>query len=122
MNEDIKLMMKIYGTYEYDWLGDPFESESELTRHHIEKRENGGENDISNYALLTKKSHIFLHYLEDNYNKEYVYLNKMFLSLNRSVSPPDREYYERVNKVVKSVKKRIKNKKNHKNKILTKRR
>ena len=67
------------------------------------------ENDISNYALLTKKSHIFLHYLEDNYNKEYVYLNKMFLSLNRSVSPPDREYYERVNKVVKSVKKRIKN-------------
>ena len=120
MNEDIKLMMKIYGTYEYDWLGDPFESESELTRHHIVKRENGGENGISNYALLTKKSHIFLHYLEDNYNKEYNYLNEMFMSLNRSLCPPTEEYYEEVRKVVKSVKKRIKN--NSKNKTLSKRR
>ena len=110
MNEDIKLMMKIYGTYEYDWLGDPFESESELTRHHIEKRENGGENDISNYALLTKKSHIFLHYLEDNYNKEYKYINSLFIELNNSKMPPSEEYYNNIFSVLKRVKKDIKNK------------
>ncbi len=110
MNEDIKLMMKIYGTYEYDWLGDPFNDPSELTRHHIVKKEKDGENGISNYALLTKKSHIFVHYLEENYNKEYNYLNSKFLELNRSLEPPTVEYYEDIHKVVKSVRKRIKNK------------
>lgn len=112
VNQDIEFMARIYGTYEVDWLGDPIESIRELTRHHIVKRENGGENGISNYALLTPKSHAFVHYLEENYVKEYEHLNSLFLTLNRSVNPPTSEYYEEVRKVVKSVRKRIKNK-NH---------
>lgn len=109
-NQDIEFMARIYNTYEVDWLGDEINSVSDLTRHHIVKRENGGENGISNYALLTRSSHSFIHYLEDNYRKEYEYLNSLFLSLNRSLAPPTSEYYEEVRKVVKSVKKRIKNK------------
>ena len=111
MNEDINFMIKIYGTYKYDWMGDEFKSPNDLTRHHIVKREDGGENGISNYALLTKSSHILIHYLEDNYNKEYNYLNSKFLELNRSLKPPTIEYYEDIHRVIKSVKKRIKNKK-----------
>ena len=110
MNDDIKLMIKIYGTYEVDWLSDEIKSESDLTRHHIVKKENGGENGISNYALLTKRSHAFIHYLEDNYVEEYNYLNSLFLELNRSLAPPTKEYYERVRSVVKRIRKRIKNK------------
>ena len=67
MNEDIELMMDIYETYEVDWMGDSFSDPSQLTRHHIIKRERGGENGVSNYALLTQKSHILLHYLEKYY-------------------------------------------------------
>ena len=110
MNEDIWLMAKIYDTYEYDWLGDEINSLSDLTRHHIVKREDGGENGISNYALLTEKSHIFIHFLEDHYYKEYVYLNKMFLDLNRSLMPPTEKYYEEIHKVVKRIRKLEKNK------------
>ena len=74
MNEDIKIMMEIYDTYQYDWLGDEFNSPSELTRHHIIKREDGGENGISNYALLTHSSHQFIHYLEENLHHKIILL------------------------------------------------
>ena len=116
MNEDIRIMMELYNTYEVDWMVDSFTNPSKLTRHHIVKRENGGVNDISNYALLTKESHMLLHYLEDNYNKEYNYLNEKFLELNRSLMPPTIEYYQDVKKILKSVKKRIKNNKSLKRK------
>ena len=109
VNQDIEFMARIYNTYECDWLADPISDISELTRHHIEKREYGGENGISNYALLTKRSHAFIHYLEDNYYKEYLELNKLFLKLNRSIMPPDEEYYESVKRIVKRVKKDMKN-------------
>jgi len=111
MNEDIRLMVKIYKTYEVDWMGDPFSDISALTKHHIVKKENGGENGISNYALLTRKSHDLLHFLETNYYEDYVNLNRLFLELNRSVKPPTIEYYSEVKKIVKRVKKSIKNSK-----------
>ena len=111
VNEDIEFMARLYKTYEMDWLGDPIESIRELTRHHIVKREHGGENGISNYALLTSDSHEFIHYLEDNYYNEYVNLNRLFLELNRSVSPPSEEYYEEVRRIAKRIRKSIKNKK-----------
>ena len=103
--------MDIYETYEVDWMGDSFSDPSQLTRHHIIKRERGGENGVSNYALLTQKSHILLHYLEENYYKAYLLLNQLFLSLNRSLKPPTPEYYEKVRSVIKKVKKDIKNSK-----------
>ena len=110
MNQDIELMIKIYETYEIDWMGDEIKNLSSLTRHHIIKKEDSGIDDISNYALLTKKSHILLHYLEDNYIHEYNYLNSLFLELNVSLKKPTKEYYEKVNLVMKKVKKAIKNK------------
>lgn len=110
MNDDIEYMKKIYNTYEVDWMADEIKSPSSLTRHHIIKKEDGGENGISNYALLTRNSHQLLNFLEDNYYEEFISLNKLFLELNRSLKPPTIEYYEKVNKIVKKVKKSIKNK------------
>jgi hypothetical protein len=111
MNEDIELMVRIYGTYKVDWMGDEIKIPSDLTRHHIVKRENGGENGISNYALLTFSSHHLIHYLEDNYFEYYERLNELFLELNRTCAPPTIEYYEEVNKIMKKVRKSIKNSK-----------
>ena len=53
MNDDIKEMMNIYNTFEIDWMGDKINSPSDLTRHHIIKKEHNGDNSIDNYALLT---------------------------------------------------------------------
>ena len=90
-------------------MGDEIIDPSLLTRHHIVKKEDGGENGISNYALLTKKSHELVNEMEEKYYNEYVLLNNLFLELNRSVSPPTSEYYDKVRMILKRVKKQIKN-------------
>lgn len=108
MNQDIEFMCKIYNTYDVDWMDDKINNN--LTRHHIVKKEHGGENGISNYALLTESSHQFLHYLEDNYYSEYILINKLLLNLNKSLMPPTKEYYEKMREILKKVKKQIKNK------------
>ena len=116
MNEDIELMLKIYEPNGLDWMGNEIKSLFDLTRHHIIKRENGGIDDISNYALLTKDSHILLHYLEINYNSAYIKLQQLFTNLNESVDKPQKEYYDEVGNILKKVKKDIKNKKRNRNK------
>lgn len=111
INEDILNMIKIYNTYEVDWMGDKINSLSDLTRHHIVKKEKNGADDISNYALLTTSSHHFIHYLEIHYNKEYNQINNLMLELNKTNTPPSREYYESIMPIIKRVRKSIKNNK-----------
>ena len=35
---DIDTMLKIYNTYEIDWMGDKIDSTNPLTKHHIIKK------------------------------------------------------------------------------------
>lgn len=110
MNDDICEMINVYNTYEFDWMGDRINSPSDLTRHHIIKKQYNGIDDKSNYALLTTSSHHLIHFLETNYNKEYKYINNMFLELNKSNKPPTEEYYNEIKSIMKRIKKSIKNK------------
>ena len=105
MNYDIRLMICIYGTEEYDWLGDRVFDSEKLTKHHIIKKELGGENGISNYALLTPKSHRLMHLLEERDPELYEDINNMFLVLNRSLKAPTREYYKQINNLLNKNKK-----------------
>ena len=114
MNEDIALMQGIYNTYEMDWMGEVISNSSILSRHHIKKKEDGGEDDIKNYALLTIDSHRFLNLIEEKYPKEYLVLNNMFLELNKSSMPPSSEYFDEVHSILKRVRKSIKNNKKRK--------
>ena len=109
MNDDIDYMIKLFNITDTDFMGDKIKSVSDLTRHHIVKKQYNGEDSIDNYAILTTYSHHLIHFLEINYNKEYNYLNSLFLELNKSRKPPTKEYYENVLKVIKRVKKSIKN-------------
>ena len=110
MNYDIRLMICIYGTEEYDWLGDKIKDPSKLTKHHIVKKELGGENGVSNYALLTVKSHRLMHLLEEKDPELYEEINNKFLELNRSLKPPTVEYYKEINKLLAKNKKLTKSK------------
>ena len=105
MNYDVRIMIGIYATTEYDWLGDYITDVSKLQRHHIVKKEDGGENGISNYALLTPKSHRLINLLEVEEPETFNKLNTMFLELNRSIQPPKDEYYQRINEILKKSKK-----------------
>ena len=111
MNEEILQMMNIYNTFSLDWMGDEIKTPSDLTRHHITKKQHKGEDSINNYALLTTNSHHLIHYLEINYNKEYNLINKLLLELNQSKKEPTEEYFSEMKKILKIVKKDIKNKK-----------
>ncbi len=101
MNYDVKMMLSIYGTSEFDWLGDIVTDVNKLTRHHIVKKENGGENGISNYALLTPKSHHLVNMLEEQEPEVFEQINAMFLELNRSIQPPTQAYYDKIKKILK---------------------
>ena len=102
MNYDVRMMIEIYATTEFDWLGDVITDLNKLTRHHIIKKEDGGENGISNYALLTPKSHHLMNLLEEQDQDTYNKLNNMFLELNRSIQPPREEYYQKIRHILKT--------------------
>ena len=105
MNYDIRLMISIYGTEEYDWLGDKINDVTKLTKHHIVKKEFGGENGVSNYALLTPKSHKLMHILEEKDPELFDEFNQKFLELNRSLKPPTKEYYRSIDSLLRKNKK-----------------
>ena len=100
VNSDIKIMLVIYQTTEYDWLGDKIHDVNKLTKHHIMKKELGGENGVSNYALLTPKSHKLVHLLEEKDPALFENINLLFLELNRSMQPPTENYYKRINNIL----------------------
>jgi hypothetical protein len=110
MNEDIKRMIEIYNTKDIDWMGDKITSLSDLTKHHIKKKQYDGEDTIDNYALLTTSSHHLIHYLEEKYYKDYLNINNLFIKLNQSKKKPDLDYYKDINIILKRIKKDIKNK------------
>lgn len=93
-------MLRIYKTYDVDWLGYKICKNCKITRHHIFKRVYGGEDNISNYALLIQKSHELLHKLEHTDHEAYLKLNSLFKELNESMQPPTEEYYQNVNKIL----------------------
>lgn len=106
MNYDVRIMLEIYQTYEYDWFGDKITNIDKLTRHHIVKKEDGGENGISNYALLTSRSHNMINYLEENDVETFNKINDLFLKLNRSMQPVSDEYYYEIYKIRKTLQKK----------------
>ena len=57
-------MVKIFKTYDYDWMGYPISENNILTYHHIIEKRNGGETSFVNGALLTNEAHRNLHKLE----------------------------------------------------------
>ena len=116
MNEEIIDMMYIYNTFKFDWMGDEIKNPSDLTRHHIIKKQYDAKDDISNYALLTTSSHHLIHYLEVNDNSEYNVINNLFLELNQSKKEPTDEYFSQMRSILKMVKKDIKNNKRGRNK------
>lgn len=76
-------LSKVFAFGEYDFMGNHFNQKSELTFHHIIKKENGGLDDITNGAALTDYSHKILHIIEvydkdlyDTYTKIFKIINE----------------------------------------------
>lgn len=82
-------LRRIYKPDGFDWLSYQITKNNILTLHHIIKVSEGGLTDVTNGALLTKKSHRALHICE---NKDYILYQEInvFLKLiNDSHKPLD---------------------------------
>jgi len=84
-----------------DWLGDNISEDNPITYHHIVKKACGGRKSLDNGALLTKRSHKYLHSILEQKNYEtYLKLNDCFKELNKTKQPPTNDYYINVHTIL----------------------
>lgn len=94
MNKTTIEMLKIYKPYSnLDWLNYRLVRE-QATFHHIEKREDGGKQIITNGAILMPIPHQYLHIIEYKDIKTYTTINKMFKIINNQRYEPTRDQRE----------------------------
>lgn len=93
MNGKLKRLITTFAPDGVDWMNVEKTNSNEYTYHHILKKEHGGSVSKDNGAILTKKAHVYLHYLELYDNESYERLNYMFSVLNNTGMPPTEEYF-----------------------------
>lgn len=111
-------MIKIYKPLGYDWLNYKVTQSNPLTFHHIEKRVDGGKEEISNGALITEIGHQYLHIIECKERDTYLLLNKMFKLINNQKTSPTEEQRELIEYILRDFETVHKNDKNSKGKTL----
>ena len=89
--EVLNQMIEIYGPLEIDWMGYKITGSNRLTYHHITERRKGGKSEISNGALLGKKSHDKLHRIEESHKELYDEYQYWFRIINDMKCHPTSE-------------------------------
>lgn len=96
-----KDLIDIFQPNGIDWLGDKISEDNTLTYHHITKACEKGHKTLNNGALLTKRSHKYLHeVLEREDLESYLLLNIEFKRLNMTKLQPTEEYYEKIDDIL----------------------
>lgn len=115
-------MLKIYKPVSgMDWLNYKIVRKSDMTFHHIVKREHGGTETMENGALILPTPHQYLHIIEYKDIDTYIALNKLFKIINNQQCEPTTEQREIIEYLLKSFEKEHKNDKNSKGKTLVRR-
>ena len=103
MKEVLIKMLEIYQPNGIDWMDYKLARDNPYTFHHIKEKRNGGKLEVNNGAILTRKAHNYLNYLDYEYHKIYKDLNYMFKCLNRTMKPPTDDYYEEIHHILRKV-------------------
>lgn len=112
-------MLKIYKPYSnLDWMNYKIIRKSDLTFHHIIKKENGGGKDISNGALLVPISHQYLHLIEFKDIDTYITINKIFKIVNNQLEEPNKDQREIIEYLLQDFEYHNRNETNSKGKLL----
>lgn len=113
-------MLKIYKPLsDMDWMNYQVKR-SEMTFHHIRKKEDGGLEVVENGALLMPTAHQYLHIIEYKEYGTYEALNKMFLVINGQMKEPTKEQRDIIEFLLREFEEKHKNDKNSKGKPLIK--
>lgn len=84
MKKVLREMIDIYEPDGIDWMGFKLERGNPYTYHHINEKRKSGKCKTNNGAILTKKAHRFLNYLEINFPKAYEHYQYLFAKINNS--------------------------------------
>ena len=85
-------MLKVYKPISgMDWMNYKIVRKSDMTAHHIQKKEHNGQLIIPNIALLLPHSHQYLHLIEYKDFDTYVAINKLFKYINQQKTEPTEE-------------------------------
>lgn len=118
MRRITKDMLEIYIPYSnLDWMNYKL-VRTELTYHHIVKKEDKGKSEISNGAILMPIAHQYLHLIECLDIETYIALNNLFKIVNKQGYEPTREQRELIEYLLKEFEKIHKWDKGLKGKIL----
>ena len=122
MKSIVRDMLKVYKPIsELDWLNYRINKKSDMTAHHIIKKEHQGKLEWSNIALLLPVSHQYLHLIEHKDIDTYIALNKIFQMINNQREEPNREQRELIEYLLREFEKVHKWDKGSKGKLLLQR-
>lgn len=83
MKEVTKELIRIYKPKDIDWMGYGIDSVSNLSFHHIQKKEHGGLYTLDNGALLRQNTaHEYLHIIEYKDFDMFLYINNLLKNVN----------------------------------------
>lgn len=119
--EKLKIeMLKIYKPISnLDWMNYKL-IKSDVTFHHIIKREDGGRRDIENGALLMPVAHQYLHLIEYKDIETYNAINRIFKYINQQKQEPTSEQRDIIEYLLKQFEEEHKWDKGSKGKLLIK--
>lgn len=76
-------LIYVFQPRQIDWMGYELRSITDLTFHHIDKKEHGGHLTFDNGALLRgDTAHEYLHIIESRDLDMYIYINNLLKNIN----------------------------------------
>ena len=116
-----KEMLAIYRPIsDMDWMNYKL-VKKDVTFHHIQKKVDKGRKDVENGALLMPVAHEYLHLIERCDVDRYIFINKLFRSINEQRSEPTRSQREVMEYLLKEFERIHKWDKDRKGRLLVKR-
>ena len=100
MKRVLKIMIDIFQPDGIDWMNFVISRHNQYTFHHIVERSKGGDKSIDNGAILTRKAHNFLHYLENVCPEAYQDLQNIFMRINETKKPVTQEFVNEIDRVL----------------------
>ena len=100
MKEIVKVMIKIWDMNTMDWLG--YDNLERYSFHHLTKKSDGGQQIISNGAILHQESsHPYLHTIEYYDLDKYIFINNILRQINDQKCMPSTEQLKQIKLVLK---------------------
>ena len=83
MNQELIRLIEIYKPMGIDWMCFQITKKNPYSFHHIKKQQDGGLLIIENGAILSKKSHRLLNWIEEKYPVLYLDWEELFSLINK---------------------------------------